>query len=128
MDTIGDMIIRIKNANHSHGSSVLIPYSRLCLVILEKLVSEGFITSVIKRNRKGKRFIEVFLTYIDKKPRVSDVKRISKLSRRVYMKAQDLRPVRHGFGRLIVSTPKGIFTGKEAREKNLGGEALFSIW
>ena len=72
--------------------------------------------------------LEVKLIYTDKKPKITEVERISKQSKRVYFRIKDIRSVRNGTGLLVLSTPKGILSGKEARKEQVGGEALFKIW
>jgi small subunit ribosomal protein S8 len=95
--------------------------------ICSLLEKENFIKSVARRGKKSK-MIEVTLFYNGKFPRVRGVKRISKSSRRIYKKVSDLHPVKNGYGVLVVSTPKGILTDKEARKQKVGGEAMFEIW
>jgi small subunit ribosomal protein S8 len=68
------------------------------------------------------------LTYVDKKPKITEVERLSKQSRRVYFGMKDIHSVRSGSGLLVLSTPKGIMSGKEARKEHVGGEALFRVW
>ena len=127
-DPISDMIIRLKNAGQSQKDSVVFPYSKLKYEICVALEKEGFIKSIAKKGKKM-RSIEVDLNYgADTSPRIQDVKRISKPSRRVYKKAAELRPVKNGYGSLILSTPKGIITDVMARKEKVGGEALFEIW
>ncbi len=72
--------------------------------------------------------LEISLVYVDKKPKIAEVERISKQSRRVYFGLKDIHSVRNGSGLLILSTPKGILSGKQARKEQVGGEALFKIW
>ena len=72
--------------------------------------------------------MEVVLIYKDKKPKISEAIRISKQSRRVYFGMKDIHTIRNGMGILILSTPKGILSGKEARKEQVGGEALFKMW
>lgn len=127
-DSIADFITQIKNAGNAGKSSVVIPYSKMKMAIADVLVKEGFLKSATKKGKKITKFIELELVYEGNKPFVQGVQRISKLSRRSYQGAKDMKPVRHGYGLLIVSTPKGIMTGKEARKENVGGEVLFSIW
>jgi len=127
-DPISDMIIRIKNATDSRKESVVFPYSKLKLAILDCLLKEGFIKSFGKKGKKIVKFIEVGLIYDDGESRISGVERISKTSKRVYNKMKDIRKVKSGIGSLILSTPKGIMTDKMAREAKVGGEALFKIW
>jgi small subunit ribosomal protein S8 len=127
-DPIADMIVRIKNASDSKKESVVFPHSKLKLAILATLEKHGFIKSFAKKGKKIAKWIEVVLAYDDGAPRITGVQRVSKSSKRIYQKAKDIRSVRNGFGRLVLSTPKGIMTDKEAREAKLGGEALFKIW
>ena len=129
MDPISDMIIRIKNAGDSRKESVILPYSKLKLSILDCLTKEGFIKSFGKKGKKVVKFIEFALAYDeDKKSKITGMERVSKTSKRIYNKVKDIRKVRSGFGRLILSTPKGIMTDKVAKEAKVGGEALFKIW
>lgn len=127
-DKVADMLIRIKNAGDAGKESTLIPHSKLRLSIAEALLKHGYIVSVSKKGKKTKKAIEVGIAYTDGKPRVSEVKRISKLSKRVYYGFRDIKPVKNGYGILILSTPKGILSGDEAKKENVGGEALFKIW
>ena len=90
------------------------------------LEHEGYIADVTKP--KDGKHLSVKLVYKNGTPVLNGVKRISKPSRRVYLGAHALRPVKRGRGLLLLSTPEGILTGKDARQKNVGGEALFEIW
>jgi small subunit ribosomal protein S8 len=72
--------------------------------------------------------LEVKLLYLDNQPKISNVQRISKQSRRIYFGVKNIHPVRNGAGLLILSTPKGILSGKKAKQEQVGGEALFKIW
>lgn len=128
MDPIADMIVRIKNAGDSRKESVVFPYSKLKLAILDVLLKNGFIKSFGKKGKKIAKFIEVGLVYDDGAPRISGVQRISKTSKRVYQKSKEIRKVKNGIGALILSTPAGIMTDAEAKKQKVGGEALFKIW
>ncbi len=127
-DPIADMIVRMKNASDSKKESVVFPYSKLKLAILDVLLKDGFIKSFGKKGKKIAKFIEVGLAYENGMPKISGVERISKTSKRVYTKSKEVRKVKSGFGSLLLSTPKGIMTDKSARENKIGGEALFKIW
>ena len=127
-DPIADMIVQIKNASDSKKKSVIFPYSKLKLAILDALLKEGFIKSFGKKGKKVAKFIEVVLVYEDGEAKIQGIERVSKSSKRIYQKAQDIRKVKSGFGALLLSTPKGIMTDKKAKEANVGGEALFKIW
>lgn len=125
-DPIADLLVRISNASRVGHVSISVPASKLKAAIATVLQREGYIASTEKSKKTNT--LSIALSYKDGKPAVSGFKRVSKSSRRVYFGSGDLRPVKRGFGLLVLSTPAGILTGKEAREKHLGGEALFEIW
>jgi small subunit ribosomal protein S8 len=127
MDPIADMIIRIKNAGESRKDTVAFPYSNLKASICKTLLDSGYIKSLVIKGKIAKS-IEVGLIYNGKFPKIQGVKRLSKPSRRLYKASSDLRPVKRGYGSLIMSTPKGIMVGEHARKSKVGGEALFEIW
>jgi small subunit ribosomal protein S8 len=128
-DTIGDFIIRLKNAGAVKKESVSVPFSALKMAVAEKLQNAGFVVSIDKKGKKVRKTLDVVLKYDDAGLHViHGVKRISKPGRRVYKSVSQIMPVRYGHGTLILSTPKGILTGKEARKESVGGEALFEIW
>ncbi len=103
------------------------PSSKMTKAISELLSREGYIGDVEKKPKKNNTF-SITLAYKGGRPVINGTKRISKLSRRVYFGVRDVKPVKRGHGLLVLSTPAGILTGKEAREKRVGGEALFEIW
>jgi small subunit ribosomal protein S8 len=94
--------------------------------IAEVLAREGYLSSV--ENDKKAPTLTVTLAYKNSKPVISGVKRISKPSRRLYMGVRDIHPIKRGYGLILLSTPQGILTGKEAKDKRVGGEILFEIW
>jgi small subunit ribosomal protein S8 len=128
MDSISNMIIIMKNGSLAGKESVSFPYSKIKDAILQCLKKAGYISGISKKAKRGQPILEVELAYLDKKPRITEVERISKQSRRVYFKMKDIHLVRNGSGLLVLSTPKGILSGKEARKEQVGGEALFRIW
>lgn len=129
MDTVADMIVRIKNAGMAKRSSVSVPSSKLKLAIAEKLKERGFVGGIEKHGKKVKRSFELEVLYhTDGTPKVSDVKRVSKPGRRLYVKSSECTPVHSGRGIAIISTPQGILTGEEARKAGIGGEILFTLW
>lgn len=105
--------------------SVSLPYSQMKLSIAEILAREGYLAGVEKKKEHN---FTVSLVYKNGRPAISGVKRISKPSRRFYLGVHDIKPVKRGHGLLVLSTPAGVLTGKEARTKRVGGEALFEIW
>ncbi len=129
MDQIADMITRIKNAGDVKKESLVFPYSKIKFEIASVLQKEGFLKSVAKKGKKVTKFIEAELNYeADGSPKVRGVERVSKLSKRIYQKSKELRPVKYGTGLTILTTPKGILTNKEAKKEKVGGEVLFKIW
>ena len=129
MDTVADLITRIKNANRAGKGAVTAPYSKMGLSIAELLEREGFVRAVRIKERKNVRILDIaLLKDAAGRPRVCGALRVSKPSRRQYFGVRKVRPVKHGGGRLVISTPKGIMTGEEAKKTGVGGEPLFIIW
>ena len=118
----------MKNASIARKETVSFPYSKLKNAILECLKKEGYINEVSKKVKNNMSVLEVGLIYVDKKPKIVQVERISKQSRRIYFGMNDIHSVKNGAGVLVLSTPKGILSGKEARKEQVGGEALFRMW
>lgn len=127
-DPIADMLIRIKNAGTAGKTVTEMPYSKLKEAIASVLFKQGYIASFEKKGKKVQKTLEVGIAYDGKKPRVAGVGRMSKPSRRLYVKAGEIKKIKNGYGLLVMSTPKGIMTGDEARKALVGGEALFKIW
>ncbi len=127
-DPIADMMIRIKNAGDAGKLSAAMPYSKMRLAVATVLQKAGYLSNVAKKGKKEGKVLEVGIAYEGKNPRISGVSFVSKLSRRVYFGVRDITPVRQGYGDLVLTTPKGIMTGKEAKRERVGGEALFKIW
>ena len=129
-DTIGDFIIRLKNAGMVGKKEVSLPYSKLRHAIADKLVASGYIEKAEQQGKKDKvqKTLAVTLKYEAGKHRINGVKRVSKPGRRLYTKVADIHRVKFGNGHMILSTPAGILTNEEARAQNVGGEQLFIIW
>ena len=128
MDSISNMIIQIKNAGIAGHSDVHVPYSKLKHSVAEALKKEGFIKDAEKETYKSKPVLSLELFLENRMPKIKGVKRISKPSKRVYKKFSEIHAVKSGYGAMIISTSKGIMSGREARKAKLGGEALFLIW
>ena len=124
-DPIADFLVRLQNASRVGHENVTMPYSRMKLSIAEVLEKAGYLSAVDKK--KGTT-LSVTLAYKNGRPAISGSKRISKPSRRMYLGVRDVKPIKRGHGLLVLSTPAGILTGKEAHEKRMGGEVLFEIW
>ena len=128
-DPVADFINRLSNAGAVHAATVSVPFSTFKMAIAEKLKEAGFIMNVEKKGKKVKKTLDVTLKYDPSGPHaINGVRRISKPGRRIYRSTIEINPVRYGKGALILTTPKGIKTDKEARKEKLGGEALFEIW
>jgi len=129
-DPIADMLIRIKNAMMIRKSSVVIPYSKMKIEILTILKNKGFIVDYREIKVGVFKDIEVDLKYeIDGKTSViTEIFRVSKPGRRIYIKKDEIPKVLQGKGLVVVSTSKGVMSGEEARKKGLGGEVLFKAW
>lgn len=128
MDPISNMLIMMKNASLAGKESVAFPYSKMKNAIAVCLEKEGYVNKISKKSKKNQPILEVGLIYVDKKPKIKNVERVSKQSRRVYFGVKDIHTVRNGSGLLVLSTPKGILSGKDARKEQVGGEVLFKIF
>jgi small subunit ribosomal protein S8 len=127
-DPIADMIIRIKNAQAVGHKTVDVPYSKLKYQIAQLLSEEGFVGKMQRKLAKNKRAIKINLKYKQNNPFVTEFKRISKPGKRIYSRAENIMSFGRGHSVKIISTPKGIMTGKEAKKNNLGGELIAEIW
>jgi len=124
-----DTLIRIKNALERKKERIKVPYSRQDENILESLVKHGYLEGVSRKGRGIRRIIEVKLKYDkDGKPIISEIKLLSKFSRRVYIGWRDIKKSHQGYGHYFLSTPGGIMTDYEARKGKVGGELLFEVW
>jgi small subunit ribosomal protein S8 len=124
-DPIADLLVRIKNASSVGKDRITLPYSTLKHAVADILSKEGYVGEGVSKKNFS---LVVPLLYKNGRPAIVGAKRISKPSRRMYMGVRDVRPVKQGHGLLVLSTPKGVMTGAQAREARVGGEALFEIW
>jgi len=127
-DIIADTIVRLKNAASAGKETVSVSYSKIGVSTLGVLKDEGYITDFEVKGKKIPRSIDVVLRNDSGKPVIEGTRRISRPSKRVYVRFADIRPVRNGLGHLIVSTSLGVMTGRKARKEKVGGEPLFEIW
>ena len=129
IDPISDMLITVKNAARVKKGSVLIPYSKIKWEIARIMKDAGYFSNIDRKGKKVHKIIEADIAYRDDgTPCLSDVKRISKPSRRVYKGSKEIGKVKQGFGLMIISTSKGLKTDKEARGEKMGGEIICEIW
>ena len=128
-DPIGDLITRIRNAQQRTKSKVSTPGSRLRRSVLDVLKSEGYIRDYSTLEHKdGRSEFEIELKYFDGEPVIREIERVSKPGRRVYASVKNLPRVNNGLGISVLSTPKGIMADHEARDANVGGEILFTVF
>lgn len=128
MDPISNMLSSIRNALAVEKNTVDVSFSKLKHEITKILEKEGYIERIEKKGRGVKKIIRIFLKYENKIPVISGLRKISKPGQRIYLKSKEIKSVRHGYGKAIVSTSKGLMTDKEARKQKLGGEIICEVW
>ena len=127
-DPIGDMLTRIRNSQMRGKSTVRTPASKLRGWVLDVLKSEGFIRGYEGVTEGNHAEFEISLKYYDGEPVIRELKRVSTPGRRVYTNVKDMPHVRNGLGVTILSTPKGVMSDANAREANIGGEVLCTVF
>lgn len=123
-DPIGDLLTRMRNAQHARRAYCDAPWSKIKQQLCELLAREGFIASVEVLGEDPKKMLRV--NFLETKPELT-LKRESKPGRRLYVSASELRPVLHGFGLAVLTTSQGLLTDKEAKQKKIGGELLCTV-
>ncbi|MBF6589026.1 MAG: 30S ribosomal protein S8 [Ktedonobacterales bacterium] len=127
-DPIADMLTRIRNATAARHTRVVIPTSNMKVAIARILKEEGYIADFTVNRDPPQGTITISLRYVDKRPVMTQLKRISKPGLRVYTRRDGIPRVRGGLGTAIISTPKGIMTGRKAYQQGLGGEVVCYVW
>jgi small subunit ribosomal protein S8 len=128
-DPIGDLIARINNAQMRKKPKVSTPGSRLRVSVLDVLKNEGFIRGYAQVDHTdGRSELEIELKYFDGEPVIREMSRVSKPGRRVYVAVRNLPRVNNGLGISILSTPKGVMADHDARDANVGGEVLCTVF
>jgi len=129
-DPIADMLTRIRNANKARFKTVSVSMSQMNINIANVLKKTGYISNYDKvKDEKGRLALEIILKYPDaKRTVITNIKRVSKPGRRVYVPSGSIPKVLNGLGISIISTSKGVITDAEARELNVGGEILCNVW
>jgi small subunit ribosomal protein S8 len=128
-DPIADMLTRIRNGLTVRKAFVLVPSSKIKVAIAQILLEEGFIQGYEVTDERPQANIRVWLKYDERRrPVMTGMKRVSSPGRRVYRGKRSLPWVLSGLGIAIVSTPKGVMTGQEARRQGVGGEVLCYVW
>lgn len=128
-DPIADMLTRIRNAVMQNHESVEMPISKMKLELVKVLKEEGFIKKYEHKVYENKKYLKIILKYGNNGEKViNGIDRISKPGKRIYVKKADIPKVLNGLGISILSTNKGILTGKQSRINNTGGELLCKVW
>jgi len=129
-DPIADMLTRIRNANKARFKSVNVYMSKMNVNIAKVLKNAGYIISYDNvKDEKGQQMLKIALKYPDtKRTVITDIERISKPGRRVYVASDNIPKVLNGYGIAVLSTSRGVITDEEAKELNVGGEILCKVW
>ena len=127
-DPITDMLNQIKNAEAVQKAEVILPFSKLKNEIALIMQKENFLGEVKKVSKGKLKLLKLTLKYDNGLPAMEGFKRVSKPGQRIYTKYQEIKKVRGGYGKMILSTPKGLMTGVEAKKSKLGGEVLMEVW
>lgn len=127
-DVIADAFTVIRNATRVNKEDVFIPYSNGLAKICQILKDNEYIANFKETEAKNFKQIKVYLKYEGNKSFISEIKRVSRPSRRIYKKKDEIPSVLGGYGLAIISTSKGILTGREAKKESLGGEVMGMIW
>jgi len=128
-DPVADMLTRIRNASMAQHRRVVLPSSKVKVALAKILTEEGFIAGFNVTDDKPQANLILGLKYTGKaKPVITDLERVSKPGRRVYVSYREIPWVRSGLGINIVSTPRGVMTGRQARREHVGGELLCNVW
>jgi small subunit ribosomal protein S8 len=127
-DPIADFLTRVRNSNRAHQSETLAPYSKIKADIAQILKQEGYISD-FEVDTTGK-FPQLKITnkYVNRSSAITGLKRVSKPGLRKYVGAGEIPRVLGGMGVAILSTPRGVITGREAKKQNIGGELLAFVW
>ena len=128
-DPIANLINSLKTASQVEKDSVVLPYSKLAEAVLQVLQEEKYIESYKVNDSGNIKNLKAVLKYDDSgKSAITDCRRVSKFSKRIYAGVNDIKLVKNGFGSVILTTPQGVMSGKKAKEQKIGGEVLFEIW
>ena len=127
-DQIADLVTRIRNAAMVGKTEILVPTSKLKQAIVEILVKNGYLTSYNVEKASPRGLLHVVIAEPGTVAKINEIAKVSKPGRRVYSSAADLPVVKSGRGTIIVSTSKGLMTGREAKKNRLGGEILVKVW
>ena len=127
-DPIADMLTRVRNAIGARHPKVDVPASKLKTEIARILKEEGYISNFKVQDEAGKLVLRVYLKYGGNEAAIRDLARVSRPGCRVYVGRDEIKRVQGGLGISILTTPKGVMTGRQARREGVGGELLCEVW
>jgi small subunit ribosomal protein S8 len=127
-DQIADLITRIRNAVAVEKNEILVPTSKLKKAVVEVLAKNGYIANFEVQAGEPRGLLKVVINEQGTNAKINEITRVSKPGRRVYSSADELPTIKSGRGMIIVSTSKGLMTGREAKKNRLGGEILVKVW
>lgn len=128
-DPVADFLTRIRNAHNARHQKMDVPASKLKAEIARILKEEGYIANVKPVDEEGRHLLRVYLKYgVNNESAIRDLKRVSKPGCRVYIGKDEIRRVQGGLGISIMTTPRGVMTGRQARREGVGGEILCEVW
>ena len=128
IDQVADMLTRIRNAQLARKSEVVMPSSKFKVALAKLLNKKDYVREVVTFVDDSKTYLRVQLKYIDSKPAIKGIKRISKQGQRIYMNKGELPIVKNGYGMAVISTSQGLMSDRKARKNGLGGEIICEVW
>jgi len=128
-DPVADFLTRIRNAIRARHQKLDVPASKLKAEIARILKEEGYIANYKTSEEEGRTVLRVYLKYgVNNEAAIQDLQRVSRPGCRVYVGRDEIRRVQGGLGISIITTPKGLMTGRQARKEGVGGELLCNVW
>ncbi len=128
IDQIADMLTRIRNAQLAKKGEVVMPSSKFKVALAKLLSKNKYVGEVATYSDDNKTYLKIQLRYLNKKPAIKGVRKISKQGQRIYINKDELPIVKNGYGMAVISTSKGLLTDQVARKNGLGGEVICEIW
>ena len=127
-DQIADLITRIRNAGMVGKTEIRVPTSKLKVAVVDTLVKAGYLASYEVEAGEPRGMLHVVIANPGEAMKINEIEKVSKPGRRVYVAAEEIPTIKSGRGAVIISTSKGLMTGREAKKNRLGGEILVKVW
>jgi small subunit ribosomal protein S8 len=127
-DPIADFLTRLRNASHAQKTLVVLPYSRIKNDVARVLKTEGYISDYVVESDGPKQTLKVTTKFVEQVPAIRNLHRVSRPGLRRYVAADEIPRVKGGIGIAILSTPRGVLSGREAKRQNVGGELLAYVY